>query len=193
MKVKRLPPPYDSNCFDYKNSKSFKSRGHCINDCLIQKILKDYNCIPRRSANILTLYDNITLNSNLCLDNNFEDLNENGCSDQCSKPCEELFVLPLHTQNYFNFHEHKHYIYRNNVYMTFIYFMTSIGGLLGLWNNISVYDLQLMIIKICAKIFKFKLIKNLSEYLFASKILKSIDLFKSFVTKINLKVRNKLT
>jgi hypothetical protein len=33
IKIKRLPPPYDSNCFDYKKSKSFKSRGQYINDC----------------------------------------------------------------------------------------------------------------------------------------------------------------
>jgi hypothetical protein len=40
IKVKRLPPPYDSNCFDYEKSKSFKSRGQCINDCVFKKILK---------------------------------------------------------------------------------------------------------------------------------------------------------
>jgi hypothetical protein len=54
-KIKRLPPPYDSNCFDYENSKSFKSRGQCINDCVLEKILKKYDCIPRESANVLTL------------------------------------------------------------------------------------------------------------------------------------------
>jgi hypothetical protein len=37
IKVKRLPPPYDSNCFDYENSESFKSRGECINDCVFKK------------------------------------------------------------------------------------------------------------------------------------------------------------
>ncbi len=38
-RVNRLSPPYNSNCFDYKSSKSFKSRGHCM-DFLINKILK---------------------------------------------------------------------------------------------------------------------------------------------------------
>jgi hypothetical protein len=37
IKVIRLPPPYDSNCFDYEKSKSFKSRGQCINDCVFKK------------------------------------------------------------------------------------------------------------------------------------------------------------
>jgi hypothetical protein len=67
--------------------------------------------------------------------------------------------------------------------------MSSIGGLLGLWNNVSVYDLQLIIIEICEKIFKLKLIKNLSKYFISAKILKSFDLIRSFVIKINLKVK----
>ncbi len=54
--------------------------------------------------------------------------------------------------------------------MTFIYFMSSVGGLLGLWNNISVYDLQLIIMKVCGKIFKLKLIAKLSKYFFSTKI-----------------------
>ncbi len=77
--------------------------------------------------------------------------------------------------------------------MTFIYFLSSIGGLLGLWNNVSVYDLQLIIIKICGKIFKLKLMTKLSKYIFSAKFLKSFDLIRSFVIKINLKVKKILT
>jgi hypothetical protein len=91
IKVKRLPPPYDSNCFDYKNSKSFKSRGQCINDCVFKNFLKKYNCIPRESVNVLTLYDNMTLDSTFCVDNNFKDFSEDDRSDRCLKPCEESF------------------------------------------------------------------------------------------------------
>jgi hypothetical protein len=67
--------------------------------------------------------------------------------------------------------------------------MSSIGGLLGLWNNVSVYDLQLIIIKIYGKIFKLKLIKKLSKYFFSPKILQAFDFIRSFVIKINLKVK----
>jgi hypothetical protein len=91
IKVKRLPPPYDSNCFDYEKSKSFKSRGQCINDCVFKKILKKYDCIPRESVNVLTLYDNMTLDSTFCMDNNFEGLREDDCSNRCLKPCKEIF------------------------------------------------------------------------------------------------------
>jgi hypothetical protein len=191
---KRLPPPYDSNCFDYENGKSFKSHGQCINDCVLKKILKKYDCIPRESANVLTLYDNMTLDSTFCEDNSFEDFSDDDCSDRCLKPCEELIFTSFQASS------RKYYgniiiifIYTNKIYMTFIYFMSSIGGLLGLWNNVSVYDLQLIIIKICGKIFKFKLITKLSKYIFSPKILKSFDLISSFVIKINSKVKKILT
>jgi hypothetical protein len=191
IKVERLPPPYDSNCFDYESSKSFKSRGQCINDCVFKKTLKKYNCIPKESVNVLTLYDNMTLDSTFCVDNNFEDFSEDDCSDRCLKPCEELFFTFFQTysnQPMVNY-ETKYIIYINNIYMTFIYFMSSIGGLLGLWNNVSVYDLQLIIIKIYGKIFKLKLIKKLSKYFFSPKILQAFDFIRSFVIKINLKVK----
>jgi hypothetical protein len=192
--VKRLPPPYDSNCFDYENSKLFKSRGQCINDCIFKKILKKYDCIPRESVNVLTLYDNMTLDSTFCVDNNFEDFSEEDCSDQCLKPCEEIFFISFQKQvNKLVANELQDIIYTNNIYMTFIYFMSSIGGLLGLWNNVSFYDLQLIIIKICGKIFELKLIRKLSKYLFSAKILKSFDLIRRFVMKINLKVKKIFT
>jgi hypothetical protein len=91
IKVKRLPPPYDSNCFVYHNSSSFKSRGQCINDCVFKKILKKYNCIPRESISVLTFYENMTLDSTFCEDKKFEGFSEDDCSVSCLKPCEELF------------------------------------------------------------------------------------------------------
>ncbi len=189
-KVKRLPLPYDSNCFDYENSKSFKSRGECINDCVFKNFLKKYDCIPRKSMNVLTLYDNMTLDSTFCVNNNFEDFSEDDCSDRCLKPCEEMFYSSFQTKSDENVvYDAKNIIYIHNIYMTFVYFMSSIGGLLGLWNYISVYDLQLIIIKICGKIFEFKLVIKLSKYIFSAKILKLFDLIRSFAIKINLKVK----
>jgi hypothetical protein len=194
IKFKRLPHPYDSNCFDYENSKSFKSRGQCINDCVFKKILKKYDCIPRESANVLTLYENMTLDSTFCVNKNFEDFSEDECSDRCLKNCEEILFISLQSSSHENriSYESKHIIYINNIYMTFICFVSSIGGLLGLWNNISVYDLQLVIIKICGKIFKLKLITKLLKYFFSAKILKSFDLIRTFVIKINLKVKKNI-
>jgi hypothetical protein len=136
----------------------------------------------------------MTLDSTFCVDNNFEDFSEEDCSDQCLKPCEEIFFISFQKQvNKLVANELQDIIYTNNIYMTFIYFMSSIGGLLGLWNNVSFYDLQLIIIKICGKIFELKLIRKLSKYLFSAKILKSFDLIRSFVIKINLKVKKIFT
>jgi hypothetical protein len=182
-KVKRLPPPYDTYCFDYKNSKSFKSRDQCINNCVFKKFLKKYNCIPRESVNVLTLYDNMTLDSTFCVDNNLGDFSEDDCSNRCLRPCEEIFFTSFQTQSHESVnYEAKHIIYINCIYMTFIYLMSSIGGLLALWN-LSVYDSQLIIMKICGKVFK---------YFFSAKILKSFDLIRIFLIKINLKVKKYL-
>jgi hypothetical protein len=134
----------------------------------------------------------MTLDSTFCLDNNFEDLSEDDCSDRCLKPCEEIYFTSFQEGSFGSVDYEVKHIYINKIYMTFIYFITSIGGLLGLWNNVSVYDLQLIVIKICGKIFKLKLLTKLSKYIFSAKILKSFDLIRSFVIKINLKVKKYL-
>jgi hypothetical protein len=189
FKFERLPPPYDSNCYDYKESKSFRSRGHCINDCLINEILMKYNCIPRDSLNILTFYDNLTINSSFCYNNIHKNLSEKECSDKCPKPCEELVFIanPIgHHHSKEDYGDHIAYI--NNVNMTFIYFITSIGGLLGLWNNISIYHLQLILMKISTKIINSKVMKKLWMLLNSTKISKLLKWIRIFVTKFNFKV-----
>jgi hypothetical protein len=136
----------------------------------------------------------MTLNSTFCVDNNFEDFSEDDCSHRCLKPCEEIIYTSLKKlSNQIQYMRLIELItYKNKIYMTLFSFMSSIGGLLGLWNNVSVYDLQLIIIEICEKIFKLKLITNLSKYFFSAKILKSFDLIRSFVIKINLKVKKNI-
>jgi hypothetical protein len=132
----------------------------------------------------------MTLDSTFCVDKNFEDFSLDDCSVRCLKPCEESFFTSNPAQsNRLAYYEEKHIIYVNKIYMTFIYFISSIGGLLGLWNNVSVYDLLLIIIKTFGKIFKLKLIIKLSKYFFSAKILKSFELIRSFVIIINLKVK----
>jgi hypothetical protein len=71
------------------------------------------------------------------MDNNFESFSEDDCSNRCLKPCEEIFytTFDLPSNQPHSDYEGRKIIYTNNVYMTFIYFISSIGGLLGLWNN----------------------------------------------------------
>jgi hypothetical protein len=72
--------------------------------------------------------------------------------------------------------------------MTFIYFITSIGGLLGLWNNISIYDLQLILMKISTKIINLKVMKKLWMLSNSTKISKLLKWIRIFVIKFNFKV-----
>jgi hypothetical protein len=167
IKVKRLPS-YDSNCFDYKKSESFKSRGHCINECLINEILQKYNCIPRGSEKLLAFYDNFSFNSTFCVNDEFriENFNENECNEQCLKPCEESFFKIFRKFSIISQpNSNKYIMYVNNIYMTFTYFIISIGGLLGFWNNISIYDLQLILMRILRKTIDSKVIKILWKFL----------------------------
>jgi hypothetical protein len=130
------------------------------------------------------------------VNNNFEDFSEDECSDRCLKPCVEVLLISFQSQtqsNLIRISETNRITYINNAYITFTYFMSAIGGLLGLWNNVSFNDLQLIFIKIYGKIFKLKLITKLSKYIFSTKILKSFDFIRSFVIKINLKVKKIFT
>jgi hypothetical protein len=187
-RFERLPPPYDSHCYDYKKSKSFKSRGHCINECIIDGILLKYNCLPKNSLNILTLYENITINSSFCNIDIHENSNENECTDKCPKPCDEIFIIAIPLRLGAISRAQQGYVaYVNHINMTFIYFITSIGGLLGLWNNISIYDLQLILMKICQKLYNWKAMKKLLSK--STKISKLLNFIRIFAKKINFKVK----
>jgi hypothetical protein len=192
IKVKRLPPPYDSNCFNYKTNGLVKSRGHCINYCIINKIVKKYNCIPENMLQILTLFDNISLNAMFCSEvkvDFFEE--ETYCRENCLKHCEEsLFkIVPDRFQDemeqMISPDAEKYVIYINKIYMTFINFMISFGGLLGLWNNVSIYDLQLRLLKFVEVFIDYKIMKIFSKLLIFKKL---IDSIKKFFIRINSKV-----
>jgi len=192
IKVKRLPPPYDSNCFNYKTNGLIKSRGHCINYCIINKIVKKYNCIPENMLQILTLFDNISLNAMFCSEVKvqfFEE--ETDCRENCLKPCEEsLFKIDSarphdEMEQTISPNAEKYVIYINKIYMTFINFMISFGGLLGLWNNVSIYDLQLRLLKFVEVFNNYKIMKIFSKLLIFKKL---IDSIKKFFIRINPKV-----
>jgi len=192
IKVKRLPPPYDSNCFNYKTNGLIKSRGHCINYCIINKIVKKYNCIPENMLQILTLFDNISLNAMFCSEVKvqfFEE--ETDCRENCLKPCEEsLFKIDTgrsedEMEQTISPDAEKYVIYINKIYMTFINFMISFGGLLGLWNNFSIYDLQLRLLKFVEVFIDYKIMKIFSKLLIFKKL---VDLIKKIFIRINSKV-----
>jgi hypothetical protein len=190
-KVKRLPTPYDSKCFNYKIDGLIKSRGHCINYCIINKILKKFDCIPINLLQFVTLFDSISLNSTFCSGKNFEYFDEEkDCKNKCLKPCKESFFTIASKEDYgfYNQNEEKYIIYINTIYMTFINFIISFGGLLGLWNNVSFYDLEQYMLKLFGKFICFKIITNFSKLTNLSIIKKLIGLIKKYFGKITFKV-----
>jgi hypothetical protein len=191
IKVKRLPPPYDSKCFNYKINGLIKSRGHCINYCIINKILKKFDCIPENLLQFLTLFDKISLNSTFCSGKNFEFFDEEkDCRNKCLKSCKESFftIELIEVVGFYNPYEEKYVTYINTIYMTFTNFMISFGGLLGLWNNFSIYDLEQYLLKLFGNFICFKIMTNFSKLTNLSIIKKLIELIKKYFGKINLKV-----
>jgi hypothetical protein len=190
IKVKRLPPPYDSNCFNYEFEALIKSRGHCINYCIIDKILKKYGCIPENMRQYLTLFDNISLDSTFCSDKDFGKFEDKECRNRCLMSCKESFftINSYITENFIEPEKNNYVIYIHKIYMTFINFMMSFGGLLGLWNNISIYDLQLILLKIFGNLLDSKFMKNFSKSLNLILIKKLFKLFKKCLIKFNFKV-----
>jgi len=72
--------------------------------------------------------------------------------------------------------------------MTFTNLMISFGGLLGLWNNVSIYDLAQILFKLFGKFISVKIMTNFSKLTNLSIIKKLIELIKKYFGKINLKV-----
>jgi hypothetical protein len=115
---------------------------------------------------------------------------ETDCEKNCLKPCEEsFFKIESHfiKPKRFNIEpiKERYVIYINKIYMTFINFMVSFGGLLGLWNNISIYDLQLYLYKFVPIFINHEIMKIFSKLLILKKL---IDSIKIIFIRINLKV-----
>jgi len=89
-KVIRLPHPFSTNCFDYKNGYHVKSRGQCMNQCLIDKSIKNKGCVPK-DFQYLTLSNIDFLNAKFCENSSFEINLKTECSKYCHLACEESF------------------------------------------------------------------------------------------------------
>jgi hypothetical protein len=139
------------------------------------------------------------LNSTFCSAKSFEFFEEEkDCKNKCLKPCKESFftieskeVVGRYDDRYEDLYrpnEEKYVIYINTIYMTFTNFMISFGGLLGLWNNVSIYDLAQYLMKHFRKSICFKIMTYFSKLKNLSIIKKLIELIKKYFGKINLKV-----
>jgi hypothetical protein len=139
------------------------------------------------------------LNSTFCSGKNFEFFNEEkDCTNKCLRPCKESFFTIVSKglvgpfEQLYHPIEENYIIYINTIYMTFTNFMISFGGLLGLWNNVSIYDLTQYLLKLFGKFICFKIMANFSKLTNLSIIKKLIELIKKYFGKINFKVNKQM-
>jgi hypothetical protein len=145
IEFKLLPEPFETQCFDYYGN---KSQGKCFNDCLLIKYKYLNDCIPLFEDKFSYVSNNIPSKEiRFCPEFPERDEIKNYCRKKCPKSCLEnyytfnkspkikpSYVLPnlrifLNQKNYIS------YIYKP--LMTFDLYITSFGGLLGLWNGLS--------------------------------------------------------
>ena len=146
---KRLPKPYDTQCYDYRDN---ETQIHCINKCYETEYRKHFQCIPTNNS-LLTvrLYDkyiepNVTFCNNYSINNRL-DINRRlreWCKSRCPVQCLDSLYLSnvihfsgLLTGYKFRFID-EYYISINysNTY-TFIGLIISIANIMCLWHGIS--------------------------------------------------------
>jgi len=192
-KVIRLPHPFSTNCFDYKNSYHVKSRQQCINQCLINKSIKNKGCVPK-NFEYLT-FSNIDLwNAKFCENSSFENNLKTECKNDCHLACEESLFNIESNKEHLSPSKQRYITYVDKELMTITYYLSTIGGLLGLWNNLSIYDLQVFLTHFLRKFLDSAIIQRLSIYIFSIKWFrlsraKSELFFNFLVQKVKFKVR----
>jgi len=181
-KFYRLEPPYDTQCYDYCKDKMIKSKGQCINDCIIKATVDEFGCVPL-IFNKITLSESISKNLQICNFSQITSLTEEKCKKQCLIACEEtIFNRFLSGSNEITPIEEKFISFTYEPKMTIMHFLSTIGGLIGLWCNISLYSLYS----------KFNhLVKDLLTItLNFLKLYKMIRLLEYLISKVKLKARN---
>jgi hypothetical protein len=181
-KFYRLEPPYDTQCYDYSKDKMIKSKGQCINDCIIKATVNEFGCVPL-ILNKITLSESISKNLQFCNFSQITSLTEEKCKKQCLIACEEtIFNRFFSKSNKIMPIEEKFISYNYEPKMTFMYFLSTIGGLIGLWCNISLFSLYSKFSHLVEDLLRITL-----NFL---KLYKMIRLFEYLMSKVKLKARN---
>ena len=149
---KRLPKPYDTQCYDYRDN---ETQIHCINKCYETEYRKHFQCIPRNNS-LLTvrLYDKyIEPNVTFCINysiNNRHDFNRRltiWCKNQCPVQCLDSLYLSImevsiYQRSYaFRFNGDYYISINYSATFTFIGLIISIANIMSLWHGISFIDL----------------------------------------------------
>jgi hypothetical protein len=187
----RLPPPYESNCQNY--SGKIKSRDQCINELIYDFILEN-GCLPRNHQ-LLTYvvidYNYSKFNYSLCVNETKTvelKLFEGYCRESCIEDLYEFYELSDG-----NFHGYYVLETTNSQYLSFIYspkmefmqFIVNFGGLIGLWQGISLNDLKDIIFQSIRRVLSTSRVKRqLNKFTPLSRRL--ISIFRNSKFKVNL-------
>ncbi len=203
---KLLPPPYETNCFDYSNS-LYRSQSECINEHIIQKYL-EHNCLPKNNEMITYVVDNYNYSKfrhkfceNVSIPTKYMDSLKKICLKSCNEVLFEIwysnafllsydksFVLGCGRKLTINFMPLKiqNIAFEHKPEMVFMQYLVNFGGLLGLWHGLSITDLKNSIINLIKrKILSYNDKRNIWNYF------SFLELFKKINTYLKIKVRRK--
>ncbi len=185
---KRLSAPYMTNCDDYRGR--FKSQSHCVNEHLIEKFLRK-NCLPKNNEMIAYVISNknyTNFKHELCKKSQIEKEDVYDIKRICRKACSEqiyeiwsnniginvINLSPINT---------KYIAFQHNPEMEFMQYLANFGGLLGLWNGLSIIDLNNMIKNLL-------IFRKYRLTIFKTNLL-VVKIFKKIVNILKMKVNEK--
>jgi hypothetical protein len=186
----RLPPPYESNCQYY--SGKIKSRDQCINELIYDFILEN-GCLPRNHE-LLTYvvigYNYSKFNYSLCINETKTvelKLFEGYCRESCIEDFYEFYETPVNHfgQNILETINSKYISFIYSPKMEFMQFIVNFGGLIGLWQGISLNDLKDIIFQSIRRVLSRPRVKRqLNKFTPLSRRL--ISIFRNSKLKVNL-------
>jgi hypothetical protein len=135
-----LPFPYSTDCFDYKSSDIFKSRGQCVNKCIIDDLLLNNNNLKiSKKWHSLQLIHSTLVSATVKTSKAVSVRNEAKIANFRTK--NQIFTQD-YSKKVILHSKQKYTTYVIDPIMSFAAFLSTTGGLLGLWNNLSINDLQ---------------------------------------------------
>jgi len=155
--IKRLEAPYDTNCVNYDNFKTIKSREHCINNCYIETLTNKFKCFNEYLYDFASFanIENYT-NFKKCdsvINESLIDMRE--CHNRCKFNCIEKSFISVNAKgrelsskrnvDEITFEGRHHMNFNYLPQMTFFQYLITFGGLLSLWSGMSFIHMKVLI------------------------------------------------
>ena len=210
--IKRLEKPYDTQCYDYRDSNQID----CMSKCYSKMYLDNFGCLPNGDKYHTFVINDIEKTErklfcqyNFTVNNNFEKMMELNCKGMCGSPCIETFYHANIEEKESSSVEQKTHIYFKDRSFTkieykpklaLVEFMINVFNIWNFWHGTNFINLLSILIKYSKKLItrlnrssfsSKKIIKIISWTLFvlfsAKLISLTIEYFQfTIITKINL-------